>query len=204
MFGAAVANPDHPLSRAVVGFGAMPRVGRLDMEPAHRTTRFGGPLHTLREMRRVALGPRGEQSLLVRQVTEEVVRELQPKDYLSEILAIRYWVAERCRYANDHLHVEYLRDPQRLCEEILSKGKAVADCDDIATLIATMGMQLGRKAKFVAVGFGAPRDYSHVFAMLQEPKSKTWIVCDPVAGTDEERMLRKVTTHTEVDLDEAA
>jgi hypothetical protein len=46
----------------------------------------------------------------------------------------------------------------------------------------------------VTVGFGAPGKYSHVFCRVREPKSGTWIVCDPVAGTDEAKMLRKVTT----------
>jgi len=180
----------------------MPR--SLDLTPPHTEARFFGPAHTLQAMRKAAHGPRGERSLLVRSVTEQIVSGIHPKDYLSEILAIRYWVAKHVRYANDPTHVELIKDPQRLVEEVQARGIATGDCDDGATLIATMAMQLGRDARLVAVGFGKPGQYSHVFAKVLEPKSKTWIVCDPVAGTDEASMLARVKTRKEVDLNEAA
>jgi hypothetical protein len=147
-------------------------------------------------------GPRGEQSLLVRQATEDVVRQVQPKDYLGEILAIRYWVTEKVKYVNDPLHVELVKDPQRLVEEILAHGTAIGDCDDIATLIACMCLQVGRVAEFVVAGFGEPGAYSHVFARAQEPRSGQWIVVDPVAGTDERGMLDRVTTFYVTSCDE--
>jgi hypothetical protein len=147
-------------------------------------------------------GPRGEQSLLVRQVTENVVRGVQPKDYLGEILAIRYWVTEKVRYTNDPLHVELVRDAQALVEEILAHGTVTADCDEIALLIACMCLQVGRVAEFVVAGFGEPGAYSHVFARVQEPRSGQWIVADPVAGTDERGMLDRVTTFYVTSCDE--
>jgi len=162
--------------------------------PAHTIRPFRGPEDTIREMARMIRGPRGEQSILVYQVTENVVRGLQPKDYLSEILAIRYWVAEKVRYKNDPLAMETVSDPERLVTEILKNGKATADCDDVASLIATMSRQVGREAQLITVGFGRPGKYSHVFARVKEPKSGRWIVCDPVAGLNEESMLNRVTT----------
>lgn len=156
-------------------------------------------------MVRAVQGPRGESSILVRSVTEEIIREIHPKDYLSEILAIRNWVTENVRYSNDPLHVEYVKDPQRLIEEFLQKGRAVGDCDDIAALIACMALQVGRISQFVVVGFGGdPDEFSHVFTRVLEPKSGQWIVCDPVAGTDERGMLRRVTNYEMWSLDEAA
>jgi transglutaminase-like putative cysteine protease len=137
-------------------------------------------------------GRRGERSVLVRSFTEQVVRRLQPKDYLGEVLAIRNAVAERLRYVNDPLTTEWTKDPERLVAEIYEHGIAAGDCDDIAGLIATMARQVGREAEFVVVGFGAPGHYSHVFARVREPKSHKWIVCDPVAGTNEGAMLRRV------------
>lgn len=163
---------------------------------------FHGHPDTLRAMVRAAQGPRGEQSLLVRRVTEEVVRQVQPKDYLGEILAIRYWVTEHVRYTSDPLHVELVRDAQALIEEILEHGTVTADCDEIALLIATMCLQIGRVAKFAVVGFGEAGQYSHVFALAQEPRSNDTIVLDPVAGTDERGMLDRVTTYYLVSLDE--
>lgn len=156
-------------------------------------------------------GQRGERSVLVRGATESVVAALQPKDYLSEILAIRYWVAEHVRFLNDPLTTEWVKDPQRIVEEILasggsrsgsadfatklSRGTTNCDCDEISELIATMARQVGREAQFVTVGFGPAGHYSHVFSRVKEPKSNSWIVCDPVAGTEEGKMLRRVTTY---------
>lgn len=140
-------------------------------------------------------GPRGERSLLVRSMAEHVVRGLADKDYQSEIIAIRNFAAERVRYANDPLTTEWTKDPQRIAEEIRAHGRAVGDCDDIASFISALCKGLGRECEFVTVGFRAPGHYSHVFARVKEPKTGRWIVCDPVAGSDEASMLRRVRTY---------
>jgi hypothetical protein len=70
----------------------------------------------------------------------------------------------------------------------------VSQCDDIATLMGCLCRQLGRETEIVIVGFGREGSYSHVFCRAKEPKSGKWIVLDPVAGTDEASMLRRVTT----------
>jgi hypothetical protein len=170
--------------------------------PVARLRRFTGSSDTLEQMRRHVWGERGEKSPIVRQMTEEVVAGIWPKDYLSEIIAIRNFNASHLRYTNDPLHVEYIKDPERLVTEIRLQGHALADCDEIAELIATMALQIGRVAEFVVVGFGAPGEYSHVFARVKEPKSGRMIVCDPVAGTDERTMLSRVTTFEIWSLDE--
>lgn len=156
---------------------------------------FQGPRTTIAEMVRALNGPRGERSVLVRSYTEEVVRGLQPKDYLSEMLAVRYAVAEDTRYLNDPLTTEWVKDPERIVYEIRNTGKALIDCDEYALLVATMWRQLGREVDFVTVGFGMPGSYSHVFPRGLEPKSGKYIVGDPVAGTTEGAMLRRVSTY---------
>jgi hypothetical protein len=170
--------------------------------PPYRLSGFTGAPDTLRAMVRAVQGLRGEQSMLVRQVTEEIIRRSQPKDYLGEILAIRFWVTENVRYVNDPLHVELVKDPERLIEEVRDHGIGVGDCDDLAALIGCMALQLGRVAEAVVVGFGGPGEYSHVFTRVQEPRSNAWIVCDPVAGTDERGMLDAVTDSFSVSFDE--
>lgn len=155
---------------------------------------FNGPADTVRTMIALIVGPRGEQSTLVRSVKDHIVREIQPKDYYSEIIAVRNWCHEHVRYSNDALGVEQIQDPERMCDQIIKYGKVVGDCDDDSTLMAALMRQLGREVEIVIVGFGRPNSFSHVFCRVREPKSGQWIVCDPVAGTDEHSMLQRVTT----------
>lgn len=166
----------------------------LQTSPPMTLRPFGGPKTTIEEMVRSLNGPRGERSVRVRSFTESVVKGLQPKDYLGEILAIRYACAEKCRYLNDPLTTEWVKDPERIVEEIEAHGVSNVDCDEIALICATMLRQVGREVEFITIGFGAPGSYSHVFVRVKEPKTGQWIVCDPVAGTTEESMLLRVST----------
>jgi len=157
-------------------------------------SKFEGSVTTLTHMVEVAQGLRGEKSPMVRKFAEHVIGQITPKDYLSEILAVNNWVTKKVFYVNDPLHVEYLKDPQRLLEEIQIKSYTRGDCDDIACLIATMCLTIGRKADFVVVGF-SPDTFSHVFCRVWEPKSGKPIVCDPVAGDQIGKMLRRVKNY---------
>lgn len=176
---------------------------RLEVPPPLvRLSRFTGSPDTLRKMQEQAWGERGEQSMRVRALTEDVISGVKGKDYQSEILAVRNFGATRLRYTNDPLHVELIKDPERIADEVYANGVALVDCDEIAQMIATMLMQVGRVAEYVVVGFGAPNEYSHVFSRVKEPKSGRWLVCDPVAGSDERTMLSRVTTFEIWSLDE--
>jgi hypothetical protein len=176
---------------------------RTLIQPAYTLSGFTGAPDTLRAMRDAAQGPQGEKSMLARTVTERIVSGLVPKDYLGEIIAVRNWVAENVRYTNDQLHVEMVKTPERLIKEYLEWGVALGDCDDQATLIATMCLQLGRVVELVVAGFGEPGQYSHVFPRVLEPKSGQWIICDVVAGTNERQMLHRIKTYQLWSLDEA-
>ena len=164
--------------------------------------RFQGTDDTARLMRQYALGPEGEQHFLVRQMAEKIVGSVAPKDYLGEILAIRHWgTSPVIRYTNDPRHVELVKTPVRALLEIQKNGFALLDCDEIALLLGSLGMSIGKEFSFCLVGFGAQGSYSHVFARLKEPKSSMWIVCDPVAGPNEPTMLRRVKTYKIVSVD---
>jgi len=163
---------------------------------------FTGSPDTLREMVEAAQGDRGERSMVVRGMLDEIVAQLQPKDYAGEVVAVRNWVAEYIRYSNDPLHVELVKSPQTLIEEVIERGVGVGDCDDIACTIATLCLQLGRVCQFIPCGFGEAGHYSHVFTRVQEPRTGRFIVCDPVAGTDERQMCDRITTYQIWSLDE--
>jgi hypothetical protein len=167
----------------------------------YRTRSFSGARDTMASMARAALGPRGEQSFRVRQFTEYLVEEVEPKDYLGEILAVRNAFVQRSpfrkgpplvRYTNDPLHVELVKDPERLVEEIESRGTTLADCDEIVCLAGTCCLQLGREVEWVALGFGTGQ-LTHVGLRVKEPKSDRWIWLDGVAGPKEREAAEKAT-----------
>ena len=163
---------------------------------------FRGTDDTLSLMIDYARGPEGEKNAWVRQWAEKIVKDIAPKDYLSEILAIRGWATSPwLRYTNDARHVEQLKTPYRILLEIQKNGVSLVDCDDIATLIAALAMQLGREVRYGMAGFAGDGEFTHVFACVKEPRSQIWIVCDPVAGTRELEMLRsaKITKTVSVD-----
>ena len=164
-----------------------------------RMSTFTGPRDTLGSMEKIALGPRGEQSAVVRGFTEWVTRDVWPKDYLGEILAVRNSFLlpspvdpnrRMFRYMNDPRHVEWIKDPQRQVEEIVQQGVTTVDCDEYAVMAAVMLMQLGREVEFVALGF-EPGQLTHVGVRVKEPKSGRWIWCDPVAGPREREAAQK-------------
>lgn len=160
---------------------------------------FRGPRDTLATMARIAHGPTGERSHLVRRFTEAIVREVQPKDYLGEILAVRNVFVQPSpklpgvpmfRYTNDPRHVEWIKHPQRLIEEVLEHGTSLCDCEESSCLKATMLLQLGRDVQFIALGF-ARDSLTHVGVRVKEPKSGRWIWLDSVAGPREREAARR-------------
>lgn len=164
--------------------------------------RFRGTPQTISLMKSYALGSEGEKNFMVRQWAESIVRQIAPKDYLSEIVALYGWArGPALRYTNDAAHVEQVKSPRRILTEIQKTGKSLVDCDDIATLLAAMSLTLGRRSQFVVASFSSLGDFTHVFCRIQEPKSKRWIVVDPVAGSRDHEMLQRIVNHQVIDVD---
>lgn len=167
--------------------------------PAATYRPYRGPQDTLEMMASHALGDHGERSIIVRRFTEWVIGQVFPKDYLSEILSVRFvftqysptmpWVP-LIRYTSDPLHVEFIRTPQRCVQDIIESGFTTVDCDESACLAAAMLLQLGRSVELVAMGF-APNQLSHVAVRVKEPKSGRWILLDGVAGPREREAAGK-------------
>lgn len=176
-------------------------LARLGSLPAASISGFRGPEDTLRLMTMHALGPHGEQSMLVRHFTTWVVGHVWPKDYLGEILAVRNVFVQPSpwrpplplfKYSNDPRHVEVVKHPERQVIEIFENGYTVVDCDEIALMAGTMLLQLGRQIEWVALGF-RPGELTHVGVRCQEPKSGRWIWIDAVAGPREADAARAAT-----------
>jgi len=192
-----------------LGFLGFPAAQAAFRAQSYTIRPFRGPQTTLERMAQDALGARGERSMEVRQFTEAMLRGVQPKDYLGEILAIRNvfvqpspWVKDIAlfHYTNDPRHVEMVKDPQRQVEEINAFGSTVVDCDDVSTMAATMALCVGRNVSLIAMGF-EPGHLSHVAVTVQEPKSGKWILLDGVAGPREREAARRAKQLLKMKLD---
>jgi hypothetical protein len=162
-------------------------------EPPVKLERYGGVEHSIEAMKRGILSDRGAWSPKVRFAAERIVERVSPKDYLSEVLAIRHWVSAHAPYLRDPAHVEWIRDPQALLEamEASPTGVVRCDCDEISSLIAALWLAVGNQVELVTVAFDRG-PASHVFVRCKVPKAarNEWIVCDPVAGSKEAAMLK--------------
>ena len=148
---------------------------------------------------------RGERSIPVRRNTEQIVQNVRPKDYSSELIAICRWWGNAARYTRDPLHVEMLRTPDRMIADALA-GKLNMDCDEYALAIGACALTIGSRVQFVTVGFtprrrGAPKAHTHVFCRAQDPRTKIWWVLDPVAGRKTKNMLKRVKQYTIFEVD---
>lgn len=156
---------------------------------------YRGAPQTVAVMRRAIVDSR--ESGVVRRLVEQLCAGVASKDYLSEYLAIYHCVLGRCRYMRDPRTVELVRAPYIVAEEILSGRVPSLDCDDEASLIGACIEAVGGVARIVTVAFrdmfyDGRRQYSHVFVEALEPKTRQWIVLDPVAAERTRKMLRDV------------
>jgi transglutaminase-like putative cysteine protease len=169
-------------------------------------------------MVRVASGDRGQKNFKLREKAESVVRQVRPKDYWSEVLALYYWLCgPEFRYTRDPERVELVKDPMRMLWELQTHGRALGDCDDLSTLLMALIGSLGGSTRIVTVGFRPvngkladprifdghdmnlitsphprlPGPFTHVFIQAKKPKGG-WVTLDPVAGPRTEDMHRKV------------
>jgi len=133
----------------------------------------------------------------VREVAESILKEVKARDYVSEPIAIFYWICRHVRYTRDPRTVELVRDPIVICKQILAGQKPALDCDDMTALICALCMTIGSQCRIVTVAFSdlkfkGQRQYEHVFAQAQDPQSQAWITLDPVAGKKTKEMLSRI------------
>jgi len=194
--------------------------------PLIRKQVYSGTPATVREMYRVAFGEGGEKSLVLRRWAEEVVKDVRPRDYWSEVLAVYYAVCgPQFRYTRDPTRQELLKAPIVMLQEIAARGVAMGDCDDLATFLIAAVSVIGGQARIVTVGFrgpGAskpdsrlfsdpifrlvssphprlPGPFTHVFAQALRGPAR-WVTLDPVAGPRASEMhgrVKQIRVYTE-------
>jgi transglutaminase-like putative cysteine protease len=158
------------------------------MRPATTLQPYRGVEDSVDHMRKLARD--GQTQAEVRRHAIDVVRQVEPKDYLSELAALYYDVCRRVRYTRDPYQREMLHHP------LLILRNRAGDCDDQAILLGALSLSIGNPLQFVVVGFDpkAPPQarYTHVFVRALDSKSGRWVVLDPVAGPNSPQMLEKV------------
>ena len=156
---------------------------------------YRGAPQTVGVMRRAVL--QSQLHFSVRKLAESFCEYLDSKDYASEYLALYQCVLQRTRYMRDPRTVELVKAPYLVADEILRGSRPNLDCDDMSALIASLVLAVGGAARFVTVAFrnafyNGQRQYSHVFAQAQDPRTGLWIVLDPVAAEKTPKMMREI------------
>lgn len=81
------------------------------------------------------------------------------------------FVRDSIRYVPDVHEVETLTYP------VITLQRRVGDCDDQSTLLAALLESIGIPTRFVLAGYGASRDFEHVY--VQCAVDGQWVDCDP-------------------------
>lgn len=105
----------------------------------------------------------GMREVEVQSAAMEILRRagVRPHDHRGEVAALFQFVRDRIRFVNDVAGVETLRGPRAT----LTMGGG--DCDDKATLLASLLGAVGIRSSFrvVAVNGSDPGRFSHVYVV---------------------------------------
>jgi transglutaminase-like putative cysteine protease len=148
-----------------------------------------GIRRTIRIMRDLVNRYRVDPTIRARAIT--LLRLTPSKDEPSEIRVIFEFVRDHIRYVRDVVDTETIATP----DKVLALG--AGDCDDKATLLATLLESVGYPTRFAVAGYSAPNVFEHVYvrAMLadgsfvsldpSEPNGLGWHAPNPVAYFEE-------------------
>lgn len=90
------------------------------------------------------------------------------RDYKAQAQIIRGYIKDRLRFVRDPNGVELLQLPRQLLADIQHRSYTMGDCDDAATLSATLLTAIGFPCRFEAVAFFSPHSpFSHVYTVCE-------------------------------------
>jgi transglutaminase-like putative cysteine protease len=125
--------------------------------------------HTIKMMRRLVNAAKVDPRMI--QATTNVIFNTPEKDDLAEATSLFEYVRDYIRYTKDVNGVEVISPPWTVLQRM------VGDCDDKATLLATMFEIAGLPTRFVIAGYSAPGFFEHVY--LQVYLFGSWFDADP-------------------------
>lgn len=133
----------------------------MHLSAAAQSTLYGiedgarGTRQTLRLMARIVREFKSHP--LIRNTARELVQSLPGQDYRGEAETLLRFVQTDIRYLQDINGIETIHSPDVTLEY------RSGDCDDSATLFASLLESIGHPTRFIAVGFNAPNQFEHVF-----------------------------------------
>lgn len=132
-----------------------------------------GILETLKIMRNVTR--EGKRSIIIRQLSAQLVNGSNQKDYAEEARKIQNFVRDNIRYVRDIRGVETIQTPEKTLEF------GYGDCDDKSILVASMLESIGHHTRFVAMGLrGGP--FCHVY--VETRLGRGWVGVETTEPVD--------------------
>lgn len=117
-----------------------------------------GVFHTLKLMRALVNEYKVNPAMIACAIG--LVYLVPEKDEFSEIDSIFQFVRDGIRYTRDVHGVE------SLCNPLMTIQRKVGDCDDKATLFATLAECVGYPTRFVMAGYFDSREFEHVYCQV--------------------------------------
>ena len=181
-----------PLSGA--GYGGSRLFWMPDAPPVSKLDYYGAP-QTIEVMRSSILDDANHFE--TRELAEAVCEGLDSKDYTSEYLALYQCLLQRTRYMRDPRRTELVRAPWVISKQIMAGHRPSIDCDDMSNWLCAAIIAVGGRVDLVTCAFQrlyyeGRIQHSHVFSRALEPRTKSWIVLDPVAAEKTPQMLRRI------------
>lgn len=119
-----------------------------------------GTAATLWAMKAIA-DDAAEHSFRVHQVAAEVMNAIQA-DPMGGARWLYEWLIQRVKFRKDPWQIEHVRHPNQLLAEIAQNGRALGDCDDVATLAVAILKAAGYSPVLIVVGRKISARFEHV------------------------------------------
>jgi transglutaminase-like putative cysteine protease len=130
-----------------------------------------GTREVLKHMRQCVWNHENDDELTT--LAQTILLGIPNKAFYRETRALFNWVRNNIRYALDPQSTEYIRDP----DQTLALGWG--DCDDMCILLASLLTHAGHYARFCALAFEQPFEYTHVITQTKPAGEGDWIALDP-------------------------
>lgn len=123
-------------------------------------------------------------------MVQNIARDLMVaanNDVQSFALELWHWARNSVSFKRDPSQVELVRHPRTLLESIAKSGQALCDCDDLATLLASIIAAAGSRPVLITVGkLRRPAHFAHIFVGIYlggELAAQNIIPLDPQENT---------------------